>query len=64
MSGSTMILFPLHPFARRSRPSLWQLYQQPIFIKDLGHEQPTVLLTNDFHATPSALIMDRPTRGA
>jgi hypothetical protein len=28
-----------------------------LFIKDLGHEQPTVLLTNDAHATPSALII-------
>lgn len=28
-----------------------------LFIKDLGHEQPTVLLTNDFRATPSALIL-------
>jgi hypothetical protein len=28
-----------------------------LFIKDLGHEQPTVLLTNDFRATPSALII-------
>ncbi len=28
-----------------------------LFIKDLGHEQPTVLLTNDLRATPSALII-------
>jgi hypothetical protein len=28
-----------------------------LLIKDLGHEQPTVLLTNDFAATPSALII-------
>ena len=28
-----------------------------LFIKDLGHERPTVLLTNDFRATPSALII-------
>ncbi len=28
-----------------------------LFIKDLGHEQPTVLLTNDVRATPSALII-------
>ena len=28
-----------------------------LFITDLGHEQPTVLLTNDVHATPSALII-------
>lgn len=28
-----------------------------LFIKDLGHEQPTVLLTNDFQARPSALII-------
>lgn len=28
-----------------------------LFIKDLGHEQPTVLLTNDFRATPAALIL-------
>ena len=28
-----------------------------LFIKDLGHEQPTVLLTNDLHATPPALII-------
>ena len=28
-----------------------------LLIKDLGHEQPTVLLTNDAHATPSALII-------
>lgn len=28
-----------------------------LFIKDLGHEQPTVLLTNDVRATPSALIL-------
>ena len=28
-----------------------------LFIKDLGHERPTVLLTNDFSATPSALII-------
>ena len=28
-----------------------------LFIKDLGHEQPTVLLTNDVHATPAALII-------
>jgi len=28
-----------------------------LFVKDLGHEQPTVLLTNDFRATPAALIL-------
>ncbi len=28
-----------------------------VFVKDLGHEQPTVLLTNDFRATPAALIL-------
>jgi len=28
-----------------------------LFVKDLGHEQPTVLLTNDFRATPPALIL-------
>jgi len=28
-----------------------------LFIKELGHEQPTVLLTNDFRATPAALII-------
>jgi hypothetical protein len=28
-----------------------------LLITDLGHEQPTVLLTNDAHATPSALII-------
>ncbi|MBI4589788.1 MAG: hypothetical protein HY725_13200 [Candidatus Rokubacteria bacterium] len=28
-----------------------------LFIKDLGHEQPTVLLTNDLRATPAALII-------
>ncbi|MBI2467855.1 MAG: helix-turn-helix domain-containing protein [Candidatus Rokubacteria bacterium] len=28
-----------------------------LFIKDLGHEQPTVLLTNDVRATPAALII-------
>jgi hypothetical protein len=27
------------------------------FITDLGHEQPTLLVTNDFHATPAALIL-------
>jgi hypothetical protein len=27
------------------------------FITDLGHEQPTILVTNDFHATPAALIL-------
>ena len=26
-------------------------------ITDLGHEQPTLLVTNDFHATPAALIL-------
>ena len=26
-------------------------------ITDLGHEQPTLLVTNDFHATPTALIL-------
>lgn len=28
-----------------------------LFIKDLGHEHPTVLLTNDLRSTPSALII-------
>jgi hypothetical protein len=28
-----------------------------LFVKDLGHEQPTVLLTNDLRATPAALIL-------
>jgi hypothetical protein len=28
-----------------------------LLITDLGHEQPTVLLTNDFQATPPALIL-------
>ncbi len=28
-----------------------------LFVTDLGHEQPTVLLTNDFRATPAALIL-------
>ena len=28
-----------------------------LLVKDLGHEQPTVLLTNDFRATPPALIL-------
>jgi hypothetical protein len=28
-----------------------------LFVKDLGHEEPTVALTNDFHATPAALIL-------
>jgi hypothetical protein len=28
-----------------------------LFVKDLGHEQPTVLLTNDFRAAPPALIL-------
>lgn len=28
-----------------------------VLVKDLGHEQPTVLLTNDFRATPAALIL-------
>lgn len=28
-----------------------------LFIKDLGHEQPTVLLTNDLRATPAALVI-------
>jgi hypothetical protein len=28
-----------------------------LFIKDLGHEQPTVLLTNDLRSTASALIL-------
>lgn len=28
-----------------------------LFIKDLGHEQPTVLLTNDLRATPATLII-------
>jgi len=28
-----------------------------LLIQDLGHEQPTVLLTNDFRATPAALIL-------
>ena len=35
-------------------------YGEPLrqlFVKDLGHEQPTVLLTNDFRATPAALIL-------
>ena len=27
-----------------------------ILVKDLGHEKPTVILTNDFHSTPKALI--------
>jgi hypothetical protein len=35
-------------------------YQGPLrqlFVKDLGHEQPTVLLTNDVRGTPAALIL-------
>jgi hypothetical protein len=28
-----------------------------LFIQDLGHEEPTVLLTNDVRATPTALIL-------
>ena len=28
-----------------------------LFVKDLGHEQPTVLLTSDLRATPAALIL-------
>ncbi len=35
-------------------------YPEPLrqlFVKDLGHEQPTVLLTNDVRATPAALIL-------
>jgi hypothetical protein len=28
-----------------------------LFITDLGHEAPTILLTNDLHATPAALIL-------
>ena len=28
-----------------------------LFIKELGHEEPTVLLTNDLRATPAALIL-------
>ncbi len=28
-----------------------------LFVKDLGHEEPTVLVTNDFRATPAALIL-------
>ena len=28
-----------------------------VFVKDLGHEHPTVLLTNDVRATPAALIL-------
>ena len=35
-------------------------YPEPLrqlFITDLGHEEPTILLTNDLHATPAALIL-------
>jgi len=35
-------------------------YPEPLrqlFVKDLGHEEPTVLLTNDLRSTPSALIL-------
>ena len=27
-----------------------------IFVQDLGHEEPTILLTNQHHATPKALL--------
>lgn len=44
----------------RQRVRLRNYGKEPLrqlFIKDPGHEQPTVLLTNGFPATPAALII-------
>jgi hypothetical protein len=41
-------------FEQRARPRQ-RTYRQ-FFIKDLGHEEPTILLTNDAKATPHKLI--------
>ena len=45
-----------HPrfYERQARP-LQRSYRQ-FFITDLGHDEPTILLTNDAHATPKSLI--------
>jgi hypothetical protein len=45
-----------HPrfYEQKARP-LQHTYRQ-FFITDLGHDEPTILLTNDAHATPKSLI--------
>jgi hypothetical protein len=45
-----------HPrfYEQKARP-LQCTYRQ-FFITDLGHDEPTILLTNDAHATPKSLI--------
>jgi hypothetical protein len=45
-----------HPrfYEQKARP-LQRSYRQ-FFITDLGHDEPTILLTNDAHATPKSLI--------
>src|SRR6201997_2464817 len=46
-----------HPrfYEQKARP-LQRSYRQ-FFITDLGHDEPTILLTNDAHATPKSLII-------
>jgi hypothetical protein len=45
-----------HPrfYEQKTRP-LERTYRQ-FFITDLGHDEPTILVTNDAHATPKSLI--------